>query len=100
MKASKERPQPLIITSQNDLETIMLNSFRRIIKEIQYEHYLKSKVYSRSEVAKQLKVSVQTVSKYVSQGLLIPNRNGRTMLITHEELLRFINSNKQHRWKM
>lgn len=52
------------------------------------------KVYTRKEVAALLKKSPNTVTKYIRQKKLVASVFNRQYYISHKELMKFINRNK------
>ncbi len=67
-----------------------LRSHRQLSDVENKENLRMSKIYSVSELAKELGVTPRTIRFYEDQGLILPQRAGNTRVYTHRERARMI----------
>lgn len=100
MRKSIHGHNQLFIMSHTDIENFVSSTVTKVLCHMREEQSLLKSTYTRSEVARLLKVTPQTVSNYVQKGLLNPAYTGRKMLFSHEQLTNFTKPKISNRWKM
>lgn len=79
----------------NRLEVFITETIRKAIEKHAAEIQSKPRKLTRAEAAKKLRVSLPTIDSYVKNGLLNPERIGRRILFSEDNIEQFLKTTRK-----